>query len=75
MTRARAWIVLAAALAAGCACGHARDARLLREGVELVAQAASTAQVRSLTPAELDAMSGAVYQVRRHAAALEDDAR
>lgn len=68
-------LVLAAALAAGCACSHGRDASLLREGVELVAEAASTAQVRSLTTAELDAMSSAVYQVRRHAAALEDATR
>lgn len=71
MTR-RALIVLA--LLAGCACGHVDDAREIRRGVELVTEAATTAQVRSLTEAESDELGRAKARVRELADRMAEDA-
>lgn len=66
-------LALVVVLLAGCACDHAIDARLIRRGVELVADAAGVAAVRSLTPAEAAQLERGVRQVEEHAAALEAD--
>lgn len=67
-------LILAALLLGGCACGHARHAREIRRGVELAAEAAGVAAVRSLTPGEAEQLAQGLALVREYADRFEEDA-
>lgn len=72
----RALAALAALSLSACvSCGHAGDAREIRRGVELVAEAAGVAAVRSLTAGEAEKLSTGLARVRDYADRFEEDAR